>query len=144
MKQIIKILPLLIPAFLVVLMIGLKNSEYETRDEQAGVLGTEAGQKQNMLEVVFPDGTVLSESLDYQANETAFQFLERIQAQRETFTFTYQQFDFGVFLTGINNQQADLQTEFWEFSVNGQPSATGISDYQLQSGDRISFKLVEF
>lgn len=51
----------------------------------------------------------------------------------------YQEYDFGIFLEGIDGLKGN-QENFWAIYVNGEKSATGISDIVLNEGDVIEFK----
>ena len=81
--------------------------------------------------------------LKYQEEESAFTVLERLAANDEAFTFEYDEFDFGVFVTGINGYQVEENVEFWAFYINDESSMVGSSEYIVSEGDELGFVVEE-
>lgn len=82
--------------------------------------------------------------IDYVEGESAFDVVQRLDQENDSFAFTFDEFDFGVFITEINGVIADDTKEFWSFEVNGETSEVGISDYVVQPEDTLSFKIEAF
>ncbi|KXK26236.1 MAG: hypothetical protein TR69_WS6001001231 [candidate division WS6 bacterium OLB20] len=97
---------------------------------------------QATVQIVLPD-TVVTQQL--QLTEAPLEAeIADLDEKTDDVSFSYTDYDFGRFITGINGIEADPSSQFWELSVNGTPSGTGISDLQLQTGDTVTFRLVGF
>ncbi|MBN2016497.1 DUF4430 domain-containing protein [Candidatus Dojkabacteria bacterium] len=81
--------------------------------------------------------------LNYIDGETAFSTLARLDQDSEEFSFDYDESDFGVFITSINNYHPDVKSKFWAFLVNGEMSMVGVSDHLVQDGDELGFRVEE-
>lgn len=90
------------------------------------------------------ESTQQSFTNDYIDGESAFSFLERTAKENSDFTFEYEEFSLGMFITTINGVKADSNSEFWSFKINGNDASVGVSDYILKNGDVISFELTKF
>ena len=55
----------------------------------------------------------------------------------------YTQYDFGVFITGINGVNT-TGNQFWEFQINGQSASVGVSDYVCNNSDNLEFVISTF
>ena len=58
---------------------------------------------------------------------------------------TFQDFggDLGIFISGFNGVNAE-GNNFWEFKINGEGAEVGVSKYQVQQGDVLSFVYSSF
>lgn len=61
---------------------------------------------------------------------------ELLQSQAEV---SFKEYDFGVFIEGINGLMADEQY-FWAIYVNGESAVTGIQDIWLNKDDMMELK----
>jgi hypothetical protein len=77
----------------------------------------------------------------YQEGESAFDVMKRLDSERDNFSFAYEESDFGVFITSINNYHPDINTRFWAFLVNDELSLVGVDGYKVKEGDQIGFKV---
>ncbi len=56
----------------------------------------------------------------------------------------YQESDYGIYITGINGMEEDLDNQYWWcISVNGETAVTGADEIPLQDGDTYSFTLTQ-
>ncbi len=78
--------------------------------------------------------------LTHLSGETVDKALERLSIENEQFVYQYEEYPFGIFVTKINNLEPE-DDQFWKFFVNGEESQVGVSDYVLNPGDKIEFKL---
>jgi hypothetical protein len=51
--------------------------------------------------------------------------------------------DLGIFISGFNGVNAE-GNNFWEFKINGEGAEVGVSKYQVQQGDVLSFVYSSF
>jgi hypothetical protein len=79
----------------------------------------------------------------YNEGESAFEVMKRVEEENEVFTFAYEESDFGVFVTSVNNYHPDTESKFWSFLINGEMSMVGVSDYEVLEGDELGFKVEE-
>lgn len=75
----------------------------------------------------------------YEEGANVLNVLKELDEQDETFTFSYEDSQFGAFVTSINNYLPDISKEFWSFKINGELSMVGVSDYAVQEGDVLTF-----
>ncbi len=62
------------------------------------------------------------------------------QLADQGFAFTSKQYDYGVFITGINGVANDPATgRYWTYTVNGQSATVGADQYQLKDGDQVQW-----
>lgn len=82
----------------------------------------------------------------FEEGKSAFDVMKSLQGEGEDFSFSYEESDFGAFITSINNYHPDIADSFWAFLINGEMSMVGVSDYQVNDGDELGFKVekVEF
>lgn len=122
--------------------IGLATSPtLKENSKQDEILGAQEEQKKIALEINSQE-KVFNYDVTYQENKNTFELLKMLEEQSETFTFGYDEYDFGVFITEFNELKS-TSNEFWKFQINGQDSGTGVSDYTPKNGDKITFILDE-
>ena len=81
------------------------------------------------------DGTVVS--YDGVEGETALATLKSLTAVR------VQGSDYGEFVTGIGEVDADSSKNFWGFYINGEMATVGAGDYLTKQGDQIEWQLTD-
>jgi len=73
---------------------------------------------------------------------TVLGLMQQLTAQR--FSFEAQQYDYGVFIAGINGVANNPSThEYWTYSVNGQSATVGADQYELKDGDVVYWSYVK-
>ncbi|MDD3647018.1 MAG: DUF4430 domain-containing protein [Candidatus Dojkabacteria bacterium] len=84
--------------------------------------------------------------ITFEKGKTAFDYMKKLAEESEEFSFDYQESDFGIFVSSVNNYHPDVKTKFWAFLVNGEMSMVGVGDYKVVPGDRLTLELedVEF
>lgn len=75
--------------------------------------------------------------------KSAFDVMKKLEEEDEKFSFSYDESEFGVFITSINNYHPDVADKFWAFLVNGEMSMVGAGDYQVNDGDELGFQVEE-
>lgn len=75
--------------------------------------------------------------------KSAFDVMKSLQEEGEDFSFSYEESDFGAFITSINNYHPDIADRFWAFLINGEMSMMGVSDYEVSDGDELGFRVEE-
>lgn len=75
--------------------------------------------------------------------ESAYDTLSRLSGEDEDFVITFEESDWGAFVTSVNNYHPDVNKEFWSFLINGEMSMVGVSDYEVMESDEIAFVLEE-
>jgi Domain of unknown function (DUF4430) len=101
---------------------------------------------QILVKVMVDDNKTLAEyKLDVDKGLNAFDTLKQLDEKDDTFTFAYEEDpSFGAYPIGFNGTQADKTNQFWQFNVNGTASDVGVSTYEVQNGDEMSFVLTAF
>jgi len=110
------------------------------------VAGSQSSQSEPAAQaqlIVDLPGRTLEATLSVTAEPLQYE-LEQLDQRRDDISFSYREFDFGSFVTGINGVEADPNSEYWELLVNDVPSGTGISDLQISPGDTVRFTLQSF
>lgn len=87
---------------------------------------------------------VTAYEVEISGTEKLLPVLERLQTDDKGFSFTTQEHSFGKFITEINETEADSTKEFWRITVNGQEAAVGVSELEIEPGDRVTFNLEQF
>jgi len=77
------------------------------------------------------------------AEQTAFDALYSLDKSEEDFSFSYDESDFGAFITSIDGYTPNSDKEFWAFYVNDDMSNVGISDHTCEIDDKLHFFLDE-
>jgi hypothetical protein len=90
------------------------------------------------LESMF-DKTVKAYCSDFSEGKSAFDVLREIDEQQEDFSFSYDEYDFGIFISSLNHYHPDTLEQFWAFYVNDEMSMVGVSDYLVLDGDKLTF-----
>lgn len=96
------------------------------------------------LEVKFRDGSNQVFQLRNAVGKSVFDALTDYAAQNPDFGLGYKEYSFGKFITKLAGIEADTAKEFWKFSINGQESSIGTSEYIIKQGDIIQFELAGF
>lgn len=91
---------------------------------------------------VISDQEILQINTNSFEEQSAFDLLTSLAEASSEFSFEYDSFDFGPFITKINNLEPN-ENQFIEFRVNGAQASVGVGDYEMQSGDTISFEVVD-
>ena len=117
------------------------NQNTETTTDNSLVQVTDNNTQDVIVEVIGKDEQMETYTVSYSGDQTVLQILQKLQGENVTFTFVYQQYDFGAFVTGINGYVPSSAEAFWEFKINGESSMVGISDYTVQPSDKIEFVL---
>ena len=81
--------------------------------------------------------------IEFHQDENAYEMLKRLDDSREDFSFDFEESEFGIFITSINNYHPDIASEFWAFIINGQTSQVGVKDYKVNENDVLNFKIEE-
>lgn len=132
---------------LVILLLvgGFGIIDYQNNDDNLSIETEDAQEQEAALEVIDREGNLKSYTLKFTEGETAFEAMQDLKHQDQSFTFDYENFEgLGAFVSSINGITADPNSEFISFQVNGQDSMEGISSYILKKGDKLSFKVVKF
>lgn len=110
------------------------NDNSETQPPVVGQPAPEAPTDTNADNINFSDD---GKTVTYSGEEgkTA---LEVLQERTEVTTKTT---DFGDQVTGINGVEADPDTEFWAFYVNGELANEGAGTYESSEDDTIEWRL---
>ncbi|MBU0976270.1 MAG: DUF4430 domain-containing protein [Patescibacteria group bacterium] len=84
--------------------------------------------------------------LGFEKGKTAFEYMKMLDERSDKFSFDYEESDFGVFVSSVNNYHPDVKTKFWAFLVNGEMSMVGVGDYKAAAGDKLTLQVenVEF
>lgn len=86
-----------------------------------------------------------SYSMNANKGETLFSVLQRYDVNNDDFKMEYQEYEgMGAFLTNINDLTIDVNSQFWELSVNGEQSSVGASGYLVDEGDLVTYKVTNF
>lgn len=98
-----------------------------------------ATSQQTEPESTEPEATERVETIQYQGEDgrTALELLEEAADVKTSGSGDM------VFVTAINDVEADPNTEFWEFRVNGQQARVGAAQYETKSSDTITWKLTK-
>lgn len=99
---------------------------------------TQGGKKEFQIEIVSErDG--YSEITDHKSDaEYLGEFLRTFEGCE------WQESDYGIYITGFNGMQEDLDNQYWWcVSVNGQSSVTGADEIPLLDGDVYNFTLMQ-
>lgn len=64
-----------------------------------------------------------------------------LQILKEKYTVLTNESSLGEFVTSINGEAADENTQYWAFYVNGQYASEGAGTYQTKESDVIEWKL---
>lgn len=78
-------------------------------------------------------------TFDLVGRTTAYDLLTRASL-KDAFSVDVKQYDFGVFIEGVEGVKGDA-TKFWAFYVNGSQANVGADSYVVQPGDMIEFRL---
>ena len=81
--------------------------------------------------------------LNYEGEKSAYDYLKLLDQGSEEFSFDYDESDFGVFITSVNNYHPDVKSKFWAFLVNGEMSMVGVADYVINEGDTVVLRIEE-
>ena len=92
-----------------------------------------------VVSVIDENSNTKSYSVAYQEGISALESLKQLQREDISFTFTYSEYDFGAFVTGINGYWPDTKVSFWEFKVNNESAQVGVSDYIVKPTDTLDF-----
>jgi len=123
---------------------GEKSIIAEEFDEREVYIAVRSDCSDYKEEVILEDGrNVKKYCVSYQEGESAFDIMNRLVDENSDFTFGYDESDYGVFITSINNYHPDIQSKFWSFLVNAEMSMVGVKDYTVNEGDEILFKIEE-
>ena len=106
------------------------NIQTNCNDTEQGISEVD-GKKVNKYCVQFTEG------------DTAFFVLKRLSEQDSTFSFSYDESQYGVFITSVNNYHPDIRSKFWGFYVNDEMSQVGVGEYKVNEGDKLEFKVDE-
>jgi len=79
----------------------------------------------------------------HEEDKNAFDVLKKLADEDEDFSFDYDESEFGVFINSLNNYHPDIESRFWAFYVNGEMSIVGVSDYMVNKGDELGFRVEE-
>lgn len=105
----------------------------------AGVLNyraTQEGLKKFQVEVI-SDRDNYSQTTEYRSYaEYLGEFLRTMDGCE------WQESDYGIYITGFNGMQEDMENQYWWcISVNGESSTTGADEIPLMDGDIYNFTL---
>lgn len=105
----------------------------------AGVLNyraTQEGLKKFQVEVM-SDRDNYSQTTEYRSYaEYLGEFLRTMDGCE------WQESDYGIYITGFNGMQEDMENQYWWcISVNGESSTTGADEIPLMDGDIYNFTL---
>jgi len=82
-----------------------------------------------------------SYQIEIKNNETVYLAMKRLKEKDSNFSFNGKLYpSLGFFVDEINGAKNSLGS-YWLYYVNGQEASIGISEYKLQNGDIISWKL---
>jgi hypothetical protein len=135
--------------------VGLKRGEEGEEEILGGT--TEQGIEDREIVIAirtdcsgYETGTTMEEGKEvrkycviYEEGKNAFDVMKKLSEENENFSFDYEESDFGVFITSINNYHPDVADRFWAFVVNGEMSMVGVSEYEVIAGDNLGFKVEE-
>lgn len=115
-----------------VLFFGISNSNNSTNSTDSN---TTISQESSQNIYFSENGTVVN--YEGVSGQTALDTLKRLTAVRT------QQSDFGEFVTGIGDIDANPAVNFWGFYVNGEMAVVGAGEYAAMDGDEIKWQLTE-
>ncbi len=81
--------------------------------------------------------------INYIENESVFDAMKRLEEENSDFSFSYDDADFGIFVTSINSYHPDIRNNFWAFFINDKVDTESIDEYIVQKDDEISFLIEE-
>ena len=148
--KILKSLFILVPFVVVLALFVIKNrvdnQTVQPETNNAEVLSESA---ENLNDQVSPVTlTVMLENLEQLTfskvitdQVSASAWLKTVDQENETLQIAFTEFSFGEFVSGINGIAPASNEAFWSFNVNGKASEVGVSDYHVQPGDKLEFKL---
>lgn len=117
------------------------TEEFEEREVYIAVRSDCSDYKE---EVIVEEGRNIKKyCTSYQESESAFDVMKKLVNENSAFTFGYDENDYGIFITSINNYHPDIESKFWSFLVNGEMSMVGVKDYIVNDGDELLFKIEE-
>ena len=134
--------------------IGLDHGEGEVKGEKS-IITEEFDEREIFIairsdcsdyqeEVIIEEGRNMKKYCTaYVESDNAFDAMNRLVSEDSDFTFGYDESDYGVFITSINNYHPDIESKFWSFHVNGEMSMVGVSDCTVNDGDELMFKIEE-
>lgn len=77
---------------------------------------------------------------EFERGDTAFDLLLAMSDQHDL-AVTYDSYDFGKLVTGIDGISSDMQTgNYWMFYINSEMAMVGADSYELKTGDVVSFE----
>jgi hypothetical protein len=122
----------------------LRLSEVVTNQTATETAGTVASQ--SVPQPAFRYQLVVNGSQSYSAESqhafTVLQLMRQLAAQG--LVFEAEQYDYGVFITGINGVANSSSTrEYWTYSVNGRSATVGADQLELKDGDIVSWNYVK-
>lgn len=93
------------------------------------------------------DGVKQNYQINYQNGETAYDLLQRVETENPELSIEFDGFEFdgetSYFITSINGYDPSGDNMFWVFNINEDLSTVGISSYEVQPSDKITFTLDE-
>jgi len=134
--------------------VGLDKGKGEVKGEET-VIAEEITEREVYIEMkdncsdfeevdVLEDGkSVKKYCAVYVEGDNAFKVMKKVENNSDNFTFGYDESDYGIFVTSINNYHPDTESQFWSLYINEEMSMVGVADYMINSGDEIMFKLEE-
>lgn len=107
----------------------------------AGVVNhrvTQAGGKQFTIEIVSERDDYENTAVYHSDAEYLGDFLRTMDSCQ------YEESDYGIYITGFDGMEQDLDNQYWWcVSVNGQAATTGADEIPLQDGDVYNFTLTQ-
>ena len=122
------------------------NVVQEDIEQNNQILGEEETKKSILLQITNTDNTISEYTIEFSGNKSAFEVLKNLSENNDDFSFTYQDYggDLGASPLSFNDQEIDSSNQFWLFLINGTISDKGISSYELQNQDILSFTINPF
>ncbi len=123
---------------------GEKDNVVEEFDEREVYIAVKTDCSDYKEEVIIEEGRNIKKyCTSYVEGENAFDIMKKLVDEDNDFTFGYDENDYGIFITSINNYHPDIESKFWSFLVNGEMSMVGVKDYAVNDGDELLFKIEE-
>lgn len=123
---------------------GEKNILAEEFEEREIYISVRSDCSNFEEEVIIEEGRNIKKyCASYVEGESAFDVMKKLVDEDSDFSFGYDENDYGVFITSINNYHPDIESKFWSFLVNGEMSMVGVRDYTVSDGDDMLFKIEE-
>ncbi|WLR51912.1 DUF4430 domain-containing protein [Bacillus tianshenii] len=80
--------------------------------------------------------------LEVSEGATAFDLLKQV-SEEQNIELTYSESDqYGAFITSIGGV-TPTENAYWGFEVNGKAAEVGVSSYEVQANDELSFKIIQ-